>query len=330
MSTLHVFNPDHDYALAVGENVYVSPGKIRKIAADMQYLPRYWAGPEDYILLADNMLYSIAEERVAPLSEADGKIEKIFPWGWDHTLVMRLRALGIPERLLPCKEKINEMRRLSHRRISIDLNRVLGSRFIPRECKSVEEAKNFLQLHPYAFFKAPWSSSGRGIVNSRRMPAENLFAWIKGIINKQGSVLAEKGAEKRLDFATLWWCKNDSVEFCGFSLTEADDKGQYLGNYYGPQSRLKEAIKKETDEDLDEAVQLQKAFLRGEVLPFYEGPLGIDMVIDDERRIWPAIELNLRNTMGHAALNYQRFIDKNGQEEALNPVFTEYENRDNR
>lgn len=309
MATLHVFNPDHDYALAVGINVYVSPMKIKRIARQFESLPVYWADSDDFILKTDNTICQVCDSRVFEICEAKSQIDRISPWGWDHSLVMRLGSAGFDERLLPTRENLIEMQRLSHRRISIDLNRELGFRHLPVECFNPEEAMDFLKRKGYAFFKAPWSSSGRGIVNSRRMPEENLLAWIKGIINKQGSVLAERGAEKRMDFASLWECGSEGVEFKGFSITEADDKGQYLGNYCAPQAVITKRISKYTSEDPEKLINTQKAFIEKRIYPGYRGPLGIDMLIDSEGTVWPGIEINLRNTMGHAAMAYQKYLD---------------------
>lgn len=324
MAKLHIFNPDHDYALSVGINVYVSPRKIKKIAEALELIPIFWSGKEDYILKADNTVVRMKDGKNLRVSEIAEEIMTVVPWGWDHSLVMRLRALGLKENLFPAREQLIEMQRLSHRRISIDLNRALDFEKIPRECFSLEEAADFLAETGYAFFKAPWSSSGRGIVNSRRMPEENLFAWIKGIINKQGSVMAEYGAEKQLDCATLWDITDNRVEFIGFSISDVDDKGQYLGNYSAPQSELKKRIREISAEDLDALVEEQKRFVEEKIMPFHHGPLGIDMIVDTTGKIWPGIEINLRNTMGRAALAFQRFIEKNGKTmvpEKLNSLF---------
>ena len=310
MPSLHLFNPDHDYALGIGINVYVSPGKIKRIAKHFEMLPAYWAKDEDYILREDNTVCRMADRQDVELETVRRSIDRIEPWGWDHSLVMRLKALGFRENLLPDKNELLEMRRLSHRRISIDLTRHLDFEFIPEECTSLEQARNFLEREGYAFFKAPWSSSGRGIVNSRRMPEENLFAWIKGIINKQGSVIAEKGAEKKLDFATLWECSEGNIEFKGYSMTMADDKGQYLGNYCAPQPEMERHIRANASDSLDSIVERQSSFISNKLSNIYEGPLGIDMLIDKSGKIWPSIEINLRNTMGHASLAYMRNLEK--------------------
>ena len=309
MATLHVFNPDHDYALAVGINVYVSPNKIKKIAKNLEMLPAYGANRDDYILREDNSVVGVGSGRQTELSKIKGEIEAIRPWGWDHSLVMRLGSLGIDSQLLPSRKELIEMRRLSHRRISIDLINHLKVGPVPKECFSLEEASDFLENEKYAFFKAPWSSSGRGIVNSRRMPEENLFAWIRGIINKQGSVLAEKGAEKLQDFASLWECRGVEAVFKGFSMTKADDKGQYLGNICAPQKEMYKYLSDIAVEDPKSYLEEQKEFLDNRVAGDYDGPLGIDMLIDKEGKIRPCIEINLRNTMGHMAMDYMNYIE---------------------
>ncbi|MDE6511395.1 MAG: hypothetical protein K2L00_04790, partial [Muribaculaceae bacterium] len=47
----------------------------------------------------------------------------------------------------------------------------------------------------------------------------------------------------------------------------------------------------------DVVVSLQRIILQ-EVLKGYEGPCGVDMLIDCNGRLRPFVELNLRRTMG--------------------------------
>ena len=42
--------------------------------------------------------------------------------------------------------------------------------------------------------------------------------------------------------------------------------------------------------------------------PFYDGPLGIDMLVTSERNIHPCVEINLRDTMGRVAIDIQQRI----------------------
>ena len=42
------------------------------------------------------------------------------------------------------------------------------------------------------------------------------------------------------------------------------------------------------------------------IAPHYDGPLGIDMIITTDHRLHPLIEINLRTTMGMAALLIER------------------------
>ena len=46
-----------------------------------------------------------------------------------------------------------------------------------------------------------------------------------------------------------------------------------------------------------------------ELLKGYEGPVGVDMMVLHDRMIHPCVEINLRRTMGHVALNISPRID---------------------
>ena len=52
MATLHIFNPEHDIALAANLSNFTSPHAGRQLRHDLGYLPAIWAS-EDYVLVED-------------------------------------------------------------------------------------------------------------------------------------------------------------------------------------------------------------------------------------------------------------------------------------
>lgn len=311
MPTLHVFNPEHDFALAFAKGVYTPPKRIKDLRRKLELLPLYRCMENDLILTSsDKLLIVDADFQLKETSIKDVEITKIEPWGWDFSVVKRLVSLGIDPSLTADEEFLNDLRRLSHRRISIEFNEFLGFENLPVEISSEEEFEVFLSRHPEAFFKAPWSSSGRGVVSSTAMTGEKLRQWILGAVERQGSVMAEAAARKRLDFATLWIAEDGRISFRGFSLMKLMNNGDYAGNFCAPQQMLKESIERQTSDSLDDVVGKQKEFLEARISPFYEGRLGIDMLIDESGKIWPCLELNLRNTMGHMALDYLDYLER--------------------
>ena len=51
MTTLYIFNPEHDLALAANLANFTSPHAGRKLRADLGFLSALWAGEDDYVLV---------------------------------------------------------------------------------------------------------------------------------------------------------------------------------------------------------------------------------------------------------------------------------------
>ena len=51
MKTLHIFNPEHDIALAANLSHFTAPHAGRQLRADLGWLPALWAEEDDYILV---------------------------------------------------------------------------------------------------------------------------------------------------------------------------------------------------------------------------------------------------------------------------------------
>lgn len=312
---LHIFNPDTDYALASGLNFYTPPAKIKAMRAQMALLPARWALPGEAILLLDRPPVSI--DALPDYLTARDKHLKIFhpeeplgdipdlypaPWGWNPALRQHLLSLGIPEANLPSYETISRLRTLSHRRTASLFNAHMGSSYIATELTSIEEVAQYTSENPGAWLKAPWSSSGRGIINCADLEPRHILPWAKGIIRRQGAVMAETPADRILDFATEWTCTGGKTVFEGLSVFQTSSRGKYHGNILLDQPELEALIKKAAPTWNGEIIESQKEALEALIAPHYTGPLGIDMIAERSGVIRPCIELNLRMTMGLATL----------------------------
>ena len=49
--TLHVFNPEHDIALAYDNKYFTAPHAGRQLRHDLDYLPALWAEDGDLVLV---------------------------------------------------------------------------------------------------------------------------------------------------------------------------------------------------------------------------------------------------------------------------------------
>lgn len=130
---LHIFNPEHDIALAHGSPLFTSPRAGRQLRADLGFLPALWAG-EESVVWTDQPQEALEAVRrlgldVPPglfvdtpsLRRLAGQVEAVDPWGWDAALCHQLQRLGINPRILPTAEELEEVRALSHRRTAKEL-----------------------------------------------------------------------------------------------------------------------------------------------------------------------------------------------------------------
>lgn len=324
LKTLHIFNPEHDYALGVVQNSYTPPRQIVALGKEKSLLPALYAGNGDLILIPSDITtvyleslpyFEIAKSKALKLVKTEDlqdwieEISEIKPWGWDFAVRNRLIEAGVPERLLPSILQIEKIRELSHRNLTIPFREFLSHQlgedvFNPvKELFSIEDVGKYLARCPNAFFKAPWSSSGRGIVRSTHITHKGLMEWAHGIIRRQGSLLAEPAWEKTLDFATEWMIEDREVRFIGYSVFYASSRGKYHGNENAPQSHLLRLIKEKAPKFDEKIIMAQKLAIEKFIAPHYEGPAGIDMLADKEQRINYCVEINLRMTMGMVECN---------------------------
>lgn len=158
---------------------------------------------------------------------------------------------------------------------------------------------DYYRATPGCWMKAPWSSSGRGVINTGAdMTAVLVEQWCRGILRRQGSVIGETPADRTADFASEWIIeKNEGVRFLGLSSFSTSPRGKYISNESLPQSEIRRRFDSLSKIQVDEVVSIQKEILK-KVLVGYHGPCGVDMLIDRSGHLRPFVELNLRQTMG--------------------------------
>lgn len=319
---IHIFNPETDYALASGCLRYNPPASILRLRRDMALFPATFADDGDAILILDDrnsvtIPQNYCGAEIVELGEAadfikcrisQGDTVEIKPWGWNHSLRKTLLSAGIPESLLKSDEEISSLRALSHRRTTIPFNRklrrMLPEMNIPEACEftDTDSTLEFTVANPGAYLKAPWSSSGRGVVCTSGLSVRKIREWASGCIRRQGSVMAERGYNRIADFATEWELSAGKAIFAGVSLFSTTPDGRYVRNSFDSQESIFSRIATFSAEWSSRLIEAQRKALEILIAPSYSGPAGIDMLATDEGRIVPCVEINLRQTMGMAAL----------------------------
>ena len=322
---LHLFNPDHDLALAHGRTHYVPPASAVAFAMDaapiVAWLTRDAAVLVPERTVPDEFLRQLQELRkecrwVTQRELPELPLEKVVPWGWNYNIWERLKKWGVPDGALPTDTEITEIQWLSHRRTAAEAMKFLRERvarpdLLPlpaQELHTLEEADAFLAHHGKAMFKMPWSGSGRGLRRVEQSMSPHQRGWIRQSILKSGCIMAEPFASVVQDFAMEFYC-NVTVSFEGYSLFKTHN-GVYLGNILASDAEIEKRLSQWIDiQLLHEYRDGLLQFIQKEVAPYYRGCVGVDMFVyqkDGTYFVNPAVELNLRMTMGLLANRFVR------------------------
>lgn len=324
---LHIFNPEHDLALAADLANFTPPKAAMKLRKGLGFIPALWAGSGDAVLVDEPSVAIAALSEAAkaigrPLPDVSFvtknslsrlKPDAVCPWGWDRALYHDLLRNGIPSDICPSERAICTIRALSHRRTAaallsqLRLDGTVGEAY---ECNSEAQIVDFVQSHNHAVIKAPWSSSGRGVRMINGAEIDHGFrGWIKNLLKQQGALMVEPYYEKVKDFGMEFICDGQGgVTYLGLSLFEADGSA-YTGNLLATESFKLQAILTYISAELYNAVKKRIQTCLADMLGSeYAGPLGIDMMIvkgnaSHAFMLHPCVEINLRRTMGHVALS---------------------------
>lgn len=138
---MHLFNPENDLALANFKPNYTPPASAVRMARELAVFPIWYAGEEmtngtSPIVIAegeDNRAFVDKMKETLPLQAtlvpfsaiAMYPDDPIVPWGWNPSLVRRLRAYGASESQLPSLEEMDRLRGYSNRVHAVEVLRKL-------------------------------------------------------------------------------------------------------------------------------------------------------------------------------------------------------------
>jgi hypothetical protein len=332
MAKLHVFNPEHDIALASHQWQFTSPRAGRQLREDLCWLPVFWAAEGDAILVSNSFdinqlsaeyqgfrfvtLDDICNGRfhLSDLSSNDATsfFDVVSPWGFDRAIAHSLGFVHTPE----LTSRLDKIRMLSSRQwcashLQQDVDYCTSclevETSISRHAASSERVKG--QSDNSVVFKSPWSSSGRGV------QFHYSEAWVASVIRRQGGIIVEPQYQKIIDFAFEYNSHDGIVEYAGLSLFSTSG-GAYTGNILASEVEkeriLAQYLSFERQNELRQSI-IDK--VSADIAPVYQGPFGVDMMIVDSGTASETpidhyhvvvCELNLRRTMGHVALALSR------------------------
>lgn len=282
---MKIFNPSHDECLASGSPYYTPSLTARQM--DEVRLP-------GWCTLNELDTPECWQQLCASAQPEGGAAYLLEVWGWDARIVQQLRKRGCPEALLPTDEQLATIRQLSSRQTAVKLLPLLTDKFQNWWCESIEEVEALPE--GAKLYKSPWSCSGRGVFPFNRNR-------IIKVIREQGGIEVEPLYDRVADFAMEFRCVAGKVEFLGYS---AMMNGQsYGGNLVASDSYILDLMTQYVSEEEVISVRRNlKDVIRKYIAPHYSGPLGVDQMIvrTPKYLLHPLVELNLRHTMGHLAI----------------------------
>ena len=285
---LLVFNPENDMALASGLSGYTAPETIERYSRSHWTLPRLWAGEDDLVWDWKQDL-------------TDKNITEVLPWGWSKALVCRLSKAGVRREVMPSDAMLDGLRTLSSRVFTSKLQRELG--LDVAVCKTWEEVEIFERRVGPAVMKAPWSSSGKGLM---MVSSPTSRGWMQNTVAREGAVVCERWMDRVQDFALEFTVEESgAVRYEGLSVFRTSPTGRYVAHDFVTPEEQRAALMQWVSEEevLRWCVWWQKRLEADDIRAFsYAGPMGVDMLVDADGKINPCVELNWRMTMGHVAL----------------------------
>ena len=280
---LCIFNPEHDLCLAKGRAYYVPPRSAVKFAQHDATLMQ--------VLYPGARCFSVYDTELSGVLQQCRDIDDIRAWGWDAVVKHELLKRGAPEALLPSDEKIASIRELQHRSTVLPLQEDC------HKVHSVEEMEVMLGRREHWVMKAPWSGAGRGL----RWVHGSLTAidrdWIVKTVREQRCVIAEPRREVVADVALEYI----DGRFFGYSYFKTGS-GVYKENIAWNDKRIEAAF------PLRPVREKVERWLEEHVWGRYRGPLGVDLMVDRQGRVFVS-EINFRHTMGMVAHERLKVID---------------------
>lgn len=328
MPHLHLFFPENDLALAADTARYTAPPIVVKLRRAGATLPLWYGKPGDFVMTEGinaqwfDRIKSTFRLSIDPFSQYSSDMTPA-PWGWSIASRRFFEINGVPASVLPIDQSLSEIRQLSHRRTAARIATLIQETIptalapVAHECSSVNEVRDIVTRLGRAVIKLPWSSSGRGVIPVEAKDFDKQEKSVEGMIRRQGSVMVEPFYDKKLDFAALFELYDGHCCFSGFSVFETAGFSSYSGNILAPDEYLHDMICSALGDNrqLDAVISAMPPLIEELIGKNYNGALGIDMmaVNADDYSLVPAVELNLRMTMGHVCHRFYSHFVANGR-----------------
>lgn len=317
---LFLFNPDCEMAIADGGLFYTPPANVVKMAEDLAFLPA-WLGDEgDRVLMPVLPDEYFVNTVCCPLQlpchplragELSGFLDlRGEPWGRSPKMGHWLAQHGLGEEWNPEHKEwySRKMARTGLERL-LQVLPETENEVLPRICFSLEEIERGIGNGAY-LAKAPWSSSGKGLLGVSGKLGGKEREWLSGVLHRQGYLMLEKRLDKIKDFAAEFYMGERGAEFIGWSAFITGKQGEYRGNYVGMSGNLEKEWCGYFPARYPDLLIRELSAMLNELYPCYRGHIGVDMMVyrssSGRYAVQPCVEINLRYNMGIVALHLSR------------------------
>ncbi|GHT43471.1 hypothetical protein AGMMS49965_17310 [Bacteroidia bacterium] len=339
---LHYFNPGHEEAVLNGSHHFQPPANHVRMQRELAFLPVWYASADDFVLvheplpadleggLATELATAIRMDELAANASRLAH-QTVALWGISPQSCHFLKQLSDKHQLhWTIPEWKDEYRTLGSRQTAHtvlsrlieaipDIDCALLPQFIS-DFDTIEQI--MLKTTHKMLIKAPYSSSGRGLVwlPPGKM-AQSERQILKGMLRKQSCVSLERALDKQLDFSMHFeTTPAKTTAFIGYSLFQTNAKGAYEHSLLLPQDTIKQRLTAMISNELLEKVKHHLLQIITQIYaPHYQGNIGVDMLIyaaGNRLHLHPCVEINMRKSMGYLALRlFEGFLPPNFQGE---------------
>lgn len=320
---LLVCNIGHEAALEAGDPLHYTPPRlIRQMRSALWSLPlwavpawldgaSWWVHP-----FSENLSPYLTDRELSHIAKGDVGDSELILWGHERSLAHSIaKQYGLsrgeacselPQELMPC------WTRAASARFFESYSSVPWRSRVAMITQVEELAK--LLTQGACLVKLPYSSSGRGLWRINQLDCQ-LEGTLRKLLQRHGTLLVEPLLDKLQDYGAEYYIDEaGEVQIVGLCAFETDGQGRYLESLcQAPEETLRQLTESLSDPDeLTQALAQHRAYLSREVAPYYRGAVGIDLLtyrpdgVSSRTALHPWVEINLRYTMGHYALDLYR------------------------
>lgn len=320
---LIVCNIGHEVALEAGDALHYTPPRlIRQMRSALWSLPLWavpvWLDGDSWWVhpFSESLSPYLTDRELSHIAKGDVGDSELILWGHErslaHSLAKQYGLCGgeacseLPQELMPCWTRAASAH-FFEKYSSVPWRSRVAM------ITQVEELAKLL-TQGACLVKLPYSSSGRGLWRINQLDCQ-LEGTLRKLLQRHGTLLVEPLLDKLQDYGAEYYIDEaGEVQFVGLCAFETDGQGRYLESLcQAPEETLRQLTESLSDPDeLTQALAQHRAYLSREVAPYYRGAVGIDLLtyrpdgVSSRTALHPWVEINLRYTMGHYALDLYR------------------------